>query len=328
MTTWKNRKSMRKILAVCTALMMLLTAFNALAESEAPGTKEFPTAGIRVTLPEACLNTKGVIEDAGLITFAEDIDYVYWVYGAATEEQIAAARKTQTQVPGRALFHLFSIAGGKGLEGLNSILANPLPEESVRVIGEAGDRTVILFMGEPDTEFMDAIDPEFREEYARLAGMRDEIASGITCIEPYDPVVGTKIEFETKDLDGNSVTSADLFAQNEVTMINVWATWCGPCIGELSELQQIHSRMQEKNCGIVGLLTDADLEAARRLVEENGVEYPVILAPDNLMEILPVNAYPTSYFVGRDGTVLDSAIVGAYVEKYEPMMEKLRTPAQ
>ena len=158
--------------------------------------------------------------------------------------------------------------------------------------------------------------------------MRDEIASGITCIEPYDPVVGTKIEFETKDLDGNSVTSADLFAQNEVTMINVWATWCGPCIGELSELQQIHSRMQEKNCGIVGLLTDADLEAARRLVEENGVEYPVILAPDNLMEILPVNAYPTSYFVGRDGTVLDSAIVGAYVEKYEPTMEKLLAPAE
>ena len=45
--------------------------------------------------------------------------------------------------------------------------------------------------------------------------------------------------FATTDLDGNIVTSAEIYAGNKITMINFWATWCPPCVGELAELAAV-----------------------------------------------------------------------------------------
>ena len=106
-------------------------------------------------------------------------------------------------------------------------------------------------------------------------------------------------------------------------MVNIWATWCGPCVGELAELQQIHTRLQEKGCGIVGLLDDTALDDARRLVADNGVTYPVILAPENVYGIFPFDAYPTSFFINKEGEIIASPIVGAYVDSYESVLDSL-----
>lgn len=76
--------------------------------------------------------------------------------------------------------------------------------------------------------------------------------------EPEDPWTGKELRFETTDLDGNPVRSEELFAQHKVTMLNIWATWCGPCKGELRELGDINRRVQEKNGAIIGILSDAD----------------------------------------------------------------------
>ena len=134
---------------------------------------------------------------------------------------------------------------------------------------------------------------------------------------------GQVIRFEALDLDGNPVSAADLFAQNEITMINIWATWCGPCIGELAELQKLHSRSQEKGCGVVGLLIDNDLSEARKLIAKNGVAYPVLRAPANLNSIFPVDAYPTTYFVNREGEILSAPVVGAYMDQYRDRLAAL-----
>ena len=50
---------------------------------------------------------------------------------------------------------------------------------------------------------------------------------------PAAPAVTADVAFETTDLDGNTVNSADLFAASKLTMINIWGTFCGPCISEM-----------------------------------------------------------------------------------------------
>ena len=55
-------------------------------------------------------------------------------------------------------------------------------------------------------------------------------------VVPGEGLVGKTLSFETTDLDGNTVKSEDLFAQHELTMVNIWTTWCGPCKGELAGL--------------------------------------------------------------------------------------------
>ena len=65
---------------------------------------------------------------------------------------------------------------------------------------------------------------------------------GSGSLEDGDAAVGTEtttVEFETVDLDGKTVSSRELFAENKVTMINFWGTFCGPCIREMPELAEL-----------------------------------------------------------------------------------------
>ncbi|MFR3500045.1 MAG: TlpA disulfide reductase family protein, partial [Paraclostridium bifermentans] len=48
--------------------------------------------------------------------------------------------------------------------------------------------------------------------------------------------------FKTTDLNGNKVTS-DLFSKNKLTMVNIWATWCGPCIDEMPEISKLYNEL-------------------------------------------------------------------------------------
>ena len=67
-------------------------------------------------------------------------------------------------------------------------------------------------------------------------------------------LVGKTLSFETTDLDGNAVKSEDLFAQHELTMVNIWTTWCGPCKGELAGLGEMNRRLAEKDAAVEGAM--------------------------------------------------------------------------
>ena len=321
---------MKKTFALFLTLILAL-AFCASAFADDPdeikGTVEIPYAGLRFVPPETHQNTAGQIFYNGYESFAQDCFYSVWYYCAMTEAELEALlvadAETQASAPVSVLFYAFSIGNGMSAEEISARLG--LDAKYVFDIGNAGKYTFFLYM-EPEQAFIDTVDPVYAEEYTSLMSQPEQVVSAFTCYEPLDryaSLIGSKVTFTTTDLDGNAVSSADLFAQNEITMVNIWATWCGPCIGELAELQSIHTRMQEKGCGIVGLLDDTDLDEARRLVEENGITYPVILAPDDYEAYFPIEGYPSSFFINSEGEILASPIVGAYVEAYEPAFDSL-----
>ena len=320
---------MKKTLSLILALVLSISFFAvSLAddENEIPGTVDMPSAGIRFVPPEELRAVTGTLVTDGAIQFDSDIWYAYWIYFPMTEDEFSAAMNSDEGLYGQDaidLFYVFSIGGGLDFDAFNSMLATPLPVANVRKIGREGDVTFYLYVVEPNQDFADALGGEYRGEYLALAESTDQIASGFTCYEPVDPyaaLIGSVISFETTDLDGNPVSSAELFAQNEVTLVNIWATWCGPCVGELADLQELSVRLQEKGCGLIGLLDDDDLDSARQLIADNGVAYPVILAPDNLYSLLPITAYPTTFYIGRDGSVVAPPVIGAYVSEYENLL--------
>ena len=150
-------------------------------------------------------------------------------------------------------------------------------------------------------------------------------------VAPADPsgnMPGQILEFETTDLDGNPVSSADLFKDNKVTMVNVWGVWCGNCLYEMAELAQLHNRLQEKGCGIVGLEFEKKpieemADTARAVMTANGVTYPNAIMPKGNAILDTVYAWPTTFFVDSEGRILTYPIVGAAVKEYEPTMEAL-----
>ncbi|MBR2668907.1 MAG: redoxin family protein [Solobacterium sp.] len=182
--------------------------------------------------------------------------------------------------------------------------------------------------------FLAKQDPVFAEEFHTL---QDALIDALKNAEYFKPrlpgadLIGRKISFETKDIDGNPVKSEELFASHAVTMINLWATWCGPCKSELEELGNIHRRLAEKDAAIVGICTDADekAEECRELMAKNNMTYINLLPYPELDAQMPTRGIPTSFFVSRDGKIMTYPIVGvpSDISEYEKTVDKMLAKA-
>ena len=183
------------------------------------------------------------------------------------------------------------------------------------------------------------MDPEelraaFQDLQADAVRVRDAFAERVKTAELYMPVDrmatlnGQTLRFETTDLDGNPVTSAELFSGNQITMVNVWGSWCRNCVAELAELAEIHARLREKGCGIVGVETEnvpveKVADHVRALLAENGVTYPNVLMPKENPVFDGIHGFPTTLFVDSEGTILTVPISGAMVDRYESIVDQL-----
>lgn len=129
-------------------------------------------------------------------------------------------------------------------------------------------------------------------------------------------------DMTTQDLDGNTV-DASVFGAHKLTMLNIWATYCGPCINEMPELGELAADYADKDVQVIGIAADvamgengydADgLELAKQIVEKTKADYLHILPSQSLYETLlgGVQAVPTTFFVDEDGNLVGSALVGA-----------------
>ena len=130
--------------------------------------------------------------------------------------------------------------------------------------------------------------------------------------------------FEGKDLEGNEVTSEELFSGNAVTVVNFWFTTCNPCVGELPELESLHQELTKKGGGVVGINSftlggdEAAISEAKSVLSKKGVTYPNVYFPaqgEAGKFVENVFAYPTTYVVDRSGNIVGDPIVGAITDK-------------
>ena len=118
-------------------------------------------------------------------------------------------------------------------------------------------------------------------------------------------------------VDGGKM-SADVFANSKLTMINVWATFCGPCINEMPDLGEIAGAYDAADFQLIGIVSDAVegdadmLAEAKEIIEETGANYPHMLLNEELyMNLVGASdSVPTTYFFNQDGELL-GYLVGA-----------------
>ena len=130
--------------------------------------------------------------------------------------------------------------------------------------------------------------------------------------------------FEGKDLEGNEVTSEELFSGNAVTVVNFWFTTCNPCVGELAELDALNQELAQKGGALIGVnafTLDGDegaIAEAKDILTKKGVTYQNVYFPsDSEAGKFTANifAYPTTYVVDRGGNIVGDPIVGAITDK-------------
>ena len=134
--------------------------------------------------------------------------------------------------------------------------------------------------------------------------------------------------FQTVDLQGNAV-SQDIFKSKKVTVINIWGTFCPPCVEEMPELGKWAKEMPE-NAQIIGIVCDAENEKDEKIAAD---AVKILTKADaSFLNLMPskeifgyleeVTAVPTTIFVDAEGNILGSPVVGANVPAYKKRLEE------
>lgn len=135
----------------------------------------------------------------------------------------------------------------------------------------------------------------------------------------WDNTIGNINKFNAKTLDGKDITE-DSFKDYDITMINIWATYCGPCKDEMKELAKLYESLP-KNVNMTTICTDAEDESklAKEIIDSANGKFKVIIPDDKLKESLlnKVGAVPTTIFVDKAGNLIGDPIVGAPGKKGE-----------
>ena len=142
------------------------------------------------------------------------------------------------------------------------------------------------------------------------------------------------VVFKAQDMDGNEISS-EIFANTKLTMVNVWATYCNPCLSEMPGLGELAGEYAPEDFQIIGIISDVmedgeegQVEYAASLIEQTGADYTHLLLNRSLYIglLTGVSAVPTTFFIDENGTVLDTVIgamdKSAWEEKIDGFLEK------
>ena len=141
-------------------------------------------------------------------------------------------------------------------------------------------------------------------------------------------------KFETKGVDGKDYTEK-VFSDYDLTLVNVFTTWCSPCVNEIPELEKLYEEMKEKSVGVVGVVLDTVGDDAKQnedtvkkagvLQEKTKASYP-FLVPDSTMmngRLNGVSAFPETFFVDKEGNIVGETYSGSHtLDEWKEIVEK------
>ncbi|MEN8375817.1 MAG: TlpA disulfide reductase family protein [Gemmatimonadota bacterium] len=114
--------------------------------------------------------------------------------------------------------------------------------------------------------------------------------------------------YAAPDLAGDTVALADL--RGEVVVVNLWATWCRPCVREMPSLQRLQDDLGDRGLRVLAVSVDRlpkarAAEEVGRFMEEIGVELEVLLDPEGRAErVFGSLGLPTTIVLDRDGALV------------------------
>lgn len=130
---------------------------------------------------------------------------------------------------------------------------------------------------------------------------------------------GSLGEFSMEDVNGETYTQ-EMFADHDLTMINVFTTWCSPCIREIPDLEKLSKEMEGQGVQVIGIVLDiagnADeetIEKAKLLAEKTGASYPFLIPDAGYLNgrLAGISAVPETFFVDKEGNIVGETYSGS-----------------
>jgi len=125
-------------------------------------------------------------------------------------------------------------------------------------------------------------------------------------------------DFTSTDLDGNTADNT-IFENADFTFINIWGTFCGPCINEMPNLGELSEEYADKGVQFIGIVSDAtadttdEIELAKEIRDYTGADYQHILVSESVYEAMltSVRSIPTSFIVNSKGEIVSEVLIGS-----------------
>lgn len=304
---------------------------------------EYAYMGLRMALPEALLNgieNKDIYMNEVWGDRSAEGEMVYGrvCWSAMTEEQKNAELSLTDDDFGSWLNALRPLGT---IGAYHSSVADEIDELSGCTehvsLGESADGRYLYYLSLSD-----------QADEAEKALLK-EITVTYTDIAPYPDFCGGFIgeelggmdwqdvanvgEFSTQDVNG-SAADQSIFSDKKLTLVNVMATWCSPCVNEIPALEKLRQELEAQGLGVVafvmdtrnadGTLNQEAADMAMLLAERTGAQFPMLVPDETLLngKLQNISAYPTSFFVDADGNIIGDMFAGAQsFEDWKSMAE-------
>ncbi|MBS4027910.1 MAG: TlpA family protein disulfide reductase [Ignavibacteriales bacterium] len=117
--------------------------------------------------------------------------------------------------------------------------------------------------------------------------------------------------FQSKDIQGNNIELSSF--TEKLTLINFWATWCGPCVAETPDLVEVSTMMKERGVKFIGISGDTGPSAAEDVKEfaaKYKIPYTIVIDNDEQLQSVfgNVRAFPTTFLVNKQQQIVSQWI--------------------
>ena len=156
----------------------------------------------------------------------------------------------------------------------------------------------------------------------------DSVETDANSTEPQEPYVLT---FTAPTIDGEEMSS-DILSESKLTMINVWATYCNPCLKEMPDLGEIAASYDKADFQLIGIVSDVsdrssdkEVQNAKDLIAQTQANFPHLLLNESLYMNLvgAVDSVPTTFFLNNKGEMLGYLIGARDKESWVAIIEEL-----
>ena len=304
---------------------------------------EYPFLGLTMKLPEELLKqikaqTIAMISNEGWNENGDVIKYAYLSWSEMTEEQ----KEEEVDKLGTAYEDWCNSLGKIGVIGVYDKDSQKKLDEITgctehKEIGSSSDGKYKYYLS-TNKDAEESLKKEVEEIDVTLTEMAPpQQLSAFD--QPQDTSSNaedstTVGKFETKGIDGKDYTEK-VFSDYDLTLVNIFTTWCSPCVNEIPELEKLYEEMKEKGVGVVGVVLDTvgddgkqDEETVKKagvLQDKTKASYPFLIPDSTMMNgrLNGISAFPETFFVDKEGNIVGETYTGSHtLDEWKEIVEK------
>ena len=309
---------------------------------QAQDSYEYPFLGLNMKLPEELLKqikaqTIAMISNEGWNDTADAIKYAYISWSEMTEEQ----KEAEVDKMGTAYDDWYNSLAKVGAIGIYDEDSEKELDKITgctehKEIGSSSDGKYKYYLS-TNKDADESLKKEVEKIDVTLTEMTpfQQLSAFDQPQETSNAGDSTNVgKFETKGVDGKDYTEK-VFSDYDLTLVNIFTTWCSPCVNEIPELEKLYEEMKEKGVGVVGVVLDtvgddgkqddAAVKKAGVLQEKTKASYPFLIPDSTMMNgrLNGISAFPETFFVDKEGNIVGETYSGSHsLDEWKEIVEK------